>query len=357
MTGRPLVGLLCALFVEARHWINLRWDFDDASYENAWKISFILMVLTAVVIWLDESRYTAVLVLMGWMPPILMPLQFVQGYGKRESVQMTAFSLLARRSRLRNERLGLIHSSLRFNFGNVTFIVTLLSSAVAMESESSLFLPGLVLLCGWILIATGRCRWATLVPVLLVSGALGLAGEQGLERLEKWVRRGGTGFGNQFNPNFQGTSIGRRGRVLQSPEVMWRLTTKPGKAPPGLLRTATFSNFLGLNWQNQSFPFAPLDEKVVGGNNHYFITSGITDDELRDAPDFMLRGSVDEVFPLPLPVSATSIQGLPDAKVERNIMGTVKVMPSACATSRPCLHQVRHSCSTLLRMPRAPRTS
>ena len=87
-----------------------------------------------------------------------MPLQFVQGYGMRDSVQLTTFSLLARRSRLRSERLGLIHKSVAFNFGNVTFVVTLLSSAVAMDGETKLFLPGLLLLCGWMLMATGRCQ-------------------------------------------------------------------------------------------------------------------------------------------------------------------------------------------------------
>jgi len=329
MTGRPLVGLLCALFVEGHHWIKLRWNFNDSSYESAWQLSFVLMILTSVVIWLDESRYTAVLVMMGWLPPILMPLQFVQSYGMRDSVQLTAFSLLARRSRLRSERLGLIHQSVAFNFGNVTFIITLLSAAVAMKVESQLFLPGLVLLCGWMLISTGRCRWRSLAPVLIVAGFLGLAGQHGLERLEKWVRRGGSGHDERFNPNFQSTQIGQSGRVLQSPEVMWRLTTKPGESPPYLLRTSTFSNFLGLSWQNQRFPFAEVDTVFVDTKRHFIIDPNTPADDIPKLPDFRLRGSVDKTFAMPLPGSAVSIEGLGDATVEKNVLGTVQVKPEA----------------------------
>ena len=65
MTGKPLIGLLAALLVEARYWVKLRLDFDDSSYESAWQLTFVLLLLTAVVVWLDESHYTAIMVLMG----------------------------------------------------------------------------------------------------------------------------------------------------------------------------------------------------------------------------------------------------------------------------------------------------
>ncbi len=329
MTDRPLVGLVCALFVEARHWIKLRWDFNDASYESAWQLSFVMMILTAVMIWLDESRYTAVLVLMGWLPPILMPLQFVQGYGLRDSIQLTTFSLLARRSRLRTQRLGLIHKSVAFNFGNVTFVVTLLSSAVSMETETQLFLPGLLVLCGWMLMATGRCRLKALVPLLLVSGALGLAGEHGLNQLEKWLRRGGGGTAEGFNPNFQRTQIGKGGRVLQSSDVIWRLTTKPGEPPPALLKTATYTNFLGVNWQNQQFPFEELETRTIQRRSHYMLDDQIKDETVKRLPNFRMRGSVQSVFAMPIAGSTASLVGPDNAEVEMNLIGMVRVRPDA----------------------------
>lgn len=327
MTGRPLMGLACALLVEGRHWVKLRWDFNDSSYESAWQLSFVLMLLTGLMIWLDESRYTAALVLMGWMPPLLMPLQFVQGYGMRHSVQLAAFSLLARRSRLRSQRLGLMTEPVEFNFGNVTFVVTLLASAVGMDVESELFLPGLIALVGWKLISTGRCRWSSLLPLLVVCAGLGLVGEQAMERLEKWIRRGGHD-GHLFNPNFQSTSIGQRGRVLQSCEILWRLRTGKGVVPPQLLRTSTFSNFLGLSWQNRRTGFEELERLVIDGESHHLIDPESDERTLDRLPVIQLKGSVREVFPMPLPGEVDAIYGLGEARVERDQLGTIKVTPA-----------------------------
>lgn len=327
MTERPLMGLCCALLVEGCHWIKLRWDFNDSSYESAWQLSFVLILLTALMIWLDDGRYTAALVLMGWMPPLLMPLQFVQGYGRRDSVQLAAFSLLARRSRLRSQRLGLLTEPVCFNFGNVTLVVTLLASAVGMSVESVLFLPGLIVLTGWKLISTGRCRWGTLLPLLLVCGALGLAGEEALERLEKWIRRGGH-HGELFNPNFQSTSIGQRGRVLQSSEVLWRLKTAEGQRPPRLLRTSTFSNFLGLSWQNRRTGFEELDRLAFDGQSHHLIEPDVNEHKIRKLPTFRIRGSVKNVFSMPLPGEVSAMHGLGEARVEMDQLGTIKIVPA-----------------------------
>ncbi|MDX1681067.1 MAG: hypothetical protein R3242_10090, partial [Akkermansiaceae bacterium] len=329
MTGRPLVGLLCALFVEAKHWVRVRWDFNDSSYESAWQLSFVLMILTAFMIWLDESRYTAVLVMMGWLPPILMPLQFVQAYGMRDSVQLTAFSLLARRSRKRSERLGLIHNPVRFNFGNVTFIVTLLASAIAMKADSGFFIPGLLILIAWMLMATGRCRWSTLVPMLVLAGIMGFAGQVGLEALERWVRHGGGMPDNQFNPNFQGTQIGRRGRVLQNPEVVWRLTTEPGDAAPELLRTSTFNNYHGQSWQNQRTKLRDLIGVPLDGELYEVVLDEIELQDLRALPEFSLRGTVDRLFPMPVPGNVAALGGLQDAEIKKNQTGTIQIAPSA----------------------------
>lgn len=329
MTERPLIGLLCALFVEGCHWIKLRWEFNESSYESAWQLSFVLMVLTAVMIWLGESRFEAVMMLMGWMPVILIPLQFVQGYGMRDLVQLTAFSLLARRSRLRIQRLGLIHKSVAFNFGNVTFTVTLLSASVAMNGESHFFLPGMLILCGWMLLATGRCRLSSMLPLLVVAGLLGLAGKSGLEQLEKWVRRGGGSAGPRFNPNYHATQLGQRGRVIQSPEILWRLTTESGEPPPRLLRTSTYGNFLGLNWQNQRFLFTPVESRFIEGDRHHLLVTDIGEGALVELPKVWLRGSVDEAFVLPMTASTASVVGCEDAEVQINEVGLVRIKPTA----------------------------
>ena len=327
MTGRPLVGLIAAVFVEARHWVKLRWDFDDSSYESAWQLSFVMMVLAGVVIWLDESRYTAVLVLMAWMPILLLPVQFVQSYGLKDSVDLSAFSLFAKRSRMRNERLGLMIDPVRFSFGNVLLVVTLLAATVGVEKESYLFLPGLIVLCSWVLLATGRCRWTSLLPVMMVAGLLGLAGQKGLEHLERLLRSGGSDRGDQFDPNFHNTLIGSRGRVLLSPEILWRLKVKEGQEPPRLLRTATFRNFLGTTWQNQRHNFQELNSRIIGDVTYHPLHESLAETDFSALPSYALRGSVEEPFALPIPSDAAGLSGLNGVKVELNPLGTVQVTP------------------------------
>ena len=56
---------------------------------------------------------------MTWLPALLLPLQFVQAYGMKDSMDLTTFSMFAKRSRMRNLRLGLITNPIRMNFGNI----------------------------------------------------------------------------------------------------------------------------------------------------------------------------------------------------------------------------------------------
>ncbi|HEX5789518.1 MAG TPA: transglutaminase-like domain-containing protein, partial [Luteolibacter sp.] len=328
MTGRPVVGLVCALLVEAKSWMRLRWDFSEEAYERSWQLTVAMIIVGGLFIWLDESRYTAVLVLLGWMPPLLLPMQFAQSYGMQPSIPMTAMSLIARRSRERNRRLGLITSPVCFNFGNVTFVVTLISAAVGLEGESHFFLPGVVILCGWRLWTMKRCRLSSLIPVLIVTGLMGIAGERGLQVLEQWVRAGGTEEKVGFNPNFHNTLIGKQGMVIQSPEIMWRLRVPPGRQAPPRLRTATYNNFLALSWQNQRRDFKNVKPTVIGQETFHVLDarSSVADDTR--LPEFLIRGTVDDTFPLPVPADPVRLSGLKTSRVEANPLGSVRVEPA-----------------------------
>lgn len=327
MCGRPLIGLVAALLVEARHWVRLRWDFDDSSYESAWQLSLVLLVLTGVVIWLNESRHMAVLSLMTWMPVMVLPLQFVQSYGMKQWMDLGAFSMFAKRSRVRNQRLGLMVNPVRVNFGNVLLVVTLLAATVGADKQSPVFLPGLVLLSGWALLATRMCRWQLLLPVMLVTGLLALAGGMGLAKLEHWLRWNRAGDNNQYNSNFHTTLIGERGRVDLSPEVIWRMKVHGAAPPPQLLRTAVFSNYMAVSWQNQRSRSLELDPVLIDEESYYLLRDDLDTTVLAELPWYTLRGSVRNIYPLPLDSSAMALRGFKADRVEKSAMGVLKVTP------------------------------
>jgi hypothetical protein len=333
MTGRPLLALIMALAVEGSHWTRVRWDFDDTACGRAWRICVVAILIAAVLIWLDGNRYNAMPVLLSWMPLLLMPMQFIQSYGMRAGVPVSEFSFLAKRRRERNQRFGLEAESGEFNFGNVLFTTSIVAASVGSEAYTWLFLPGIVILSGWMLMSAGRARPWLLAPVLLVAGLLAFGGRVALERAEEWLGRATGERGTRgFDPNFSHTLIGRPGTVRQSPEIIWRLwTDAPGDIPPRLLRTASFNTFLGTNWQNQRvtvLDFQDLDTRLIDDVPYYTLGENAYDGTGPPLPSYRLRGSADAETPLPLPGDAAALRDFALDGVECNSFGTVRVYPS-----------------------------
>lgn len=325
-----MIGLILAIVVEARHWTRIRWDFDDDACARAWQLTFIGIALAAALIWLDGSRYTALPGLLSWLPPLLLPMQFVQAYGMRDSLPLGIFSFLARHRRERNHRLGLTEEITEFNFGNVLFAVTMVSASVGSKAESWAFLPGLVLLTGWILLASTRGRALALIPVCIVAGFMALLGQLGLERAEEWIGRAAGAYRNRFDANFVSTMIGTRGTVQLSPDIVWRLQPRDKTPPPRLLRTATFNTFLGTNWQNQrvaSSDFKDLDTRTIGEKACFLLQDVDRAENIPSLPWYSLRGGAAEETPLPLPGDAAGVSDFELDGIQCNSFGTVRVFP------------------------------
>lgn len=330
MTDRPMIGLLVALVVEARHWTRIRWDFDDAAYLRAWQFSTISTAMVAVLIWLDGDHRMALLNLLSWLALLLFPLQFTQTYGMRDSMPLETFSFLAKRRRLRNERLGLIGDSVHFNYGNIYFVATLISASTGSNAGSWIFLPGIVLLIGWMLLAAGRSHIRSLAPVLIVAGGLALAGQIGLKKLASWIGRGGGSGAEQFNPNYNYTQIGTKGTIQQSSDIVWRIRPAAGSPTPLLLRTASFNFYFGSTWQNQrisSTSFSDLPFTLIGEDSYHLLREGTTVDSLAKLAAFNLRGTVSDKSPLPLPSDTVGLRNFEADAIESNSLATVRIRP------------------------------
>ena len=80
VTGHPVVGLVCALLVEARFWTRLRWDFGEEAYVRAWYLSLALGSLTLLWAWLQGSGQVLLFEALVWMPVYLLPVLLAQHY-------------------------------------------------------------------------------------------------------------------------------------------------------------------------------------------------------------------------------------------------------------------------------------
>jgi len=325
-----MLGLVLALVVEGRHWTRIRWDFDDDACGKAWHFTSIGIVLAAVLIWLDGNRYTALPNLLSWLPALMIPMQFIQSYGMRESMPMSAFSFLARRRRERCRRFGLIEETSSFNFGNAMFAMTMVGATVGSKSSSGLFLPELLILGGWMLMSKGRGRPLLLLPVLALAGLMALSGRHALEKAEEWLGSAASQMRGNFDPNFVSTLIGTAGTIQQSEDIAWRLKPAEKTPPPRLLRTASFNNFLGANWRNQRLDnsdFTDLDTRLIGGEAYYLLGENGETQDPANMPYFTLRGSAAAETPLPLPGDSAMLRDFALDGVERNSFGTVRVFP------------------------------
>jgi hypothetical protein len=346
MTGHGLAGLGLALLVEGCHWTRLRWDFDELASIRAWRISVLVTAVTIIWFWFEGNPYMAVPRALGWLPALLLPLQFVQAYGLRETMWLRTFTFFSQHQRELNLRYGTALSEVQFNFGYVYLIAVMLGSTpLGGMPESALFLPGLVVLTGWALLASGRCRWSQVVLLMGVVWAIGLGGQYGLDQAYRWYNFGMfRDFQPHLAPDYCRTAIGRLGEIKQSPGIVWRVRPLAGSVAPTHLRTISYNRYSAGGWIN--FPpkekdgvqvqgadedFTPIPS-VEGGEGKDFrpLRAKGGKELLRPAlPRFALRGSASNRSPLPLPGNAAGLLNFDVESIEYNSLGTVHIFPKA----------------------------
>jgi protein-glutamine gamma-glutamyltransferase len=337
MTGRPALGLLIALAVEASHWTRLRWEFDEEAAARGWQISMIGVLLATVLLWL-ENRITAVPQLLTWLPALLLPMQFVQSYGTRDALPLRTFSFFARQRRERARKLGMEQLNPRLNFGNFYFCVCLVAATLGKSANGWLFFAGLVALSAWMLARYTRGSRIAFAAALLMAVLFSIAGQVGIRAAIDRLKQMPGGGDSSFDPNFARTRIGDLTEIKLSPDIMWRIRVEQGGMPPRLLRTAGYNAYGGGIWRKTvpSMPglsgpdFQDLTTlELTLGEPYYLVRPGADREAIRpELPRFTLRGAAENNAPLPLPGTAASLTGFELDGIERNSLGTVRLTPA-----------------------------
>ena len=341
MSGNATMGLVSALLLEGANWIRFRWDFDHLAASRAWRISMLLTVIAGTLIWLDGDRYTALPKLMVWLPMLLLPLQFVQSYGLRNDMALNSLSFFSELHRQRNRRLGLGDALIHFNFGNPYFVVAMVAASLGRHAETWIFLPGLMVLGGWLVFSRVKARPFALAMILLTAGMIGFGGQIGMKKIQDWsTNRPSDGgyIGTDLTVNK--TSIGSLGKIKQSPEMLWRIKIMEGGRVPRLLRLATYNRYKHVSWDNElpeSFDeemeendaFTILATRELKPDEpFYMLREEMTgQDLLKPLPAFRLRGAIRPEDPIPLPGETATLQHFELDAIESNPLGTVRVFP------------------------------
>ena len=338
MTQRPLLGILLGLIVESAHWFRIRWDFNEAALSRAWHLSAICIGVTAAMIWLEGNRYTTVPSLLSWLPVLLLPIQFIQSFGLKNSIPLNTFSFFAGHRRKRNLRLGLKESVVHFNFGNAYLVIAILASPLGAGAREYYFLPGILILVGWALLSIRIRHRLPLVFALSLAGLFAIAGQQSLTYLSKRMvgRYSGGPEKASLDPNVSRTKIGSLEEIKQTNSILWRLQIPEEDPFPKLLRISAYNRYSDGVWKNHVNPqisksndFRDLDAlEITKGDAFYLVRPNANKEAIRDSlPRFNLRGAASNKTLLPLPGSTASIRDFELDGIERNTLGTVRIFP------------------------------
>lgn len=342
MTGSPLLALIAAILIEAANWIRLRWDFTQNATSRAWRLSIALTLITSTLILIDTDRHRALPSIVAWLPILFIPLQFVQSYGLHPNMALHHFSFFTRPTPTPPPDLqpDLDDSPIRFNFGNLYFILLIISASLGSHANQKTFLPLLTLLTGWLIFSRVGVRPLALLTILLLAGSLGLGGQISLKKLYKWATdRHLQGGYATANPTESKTNIGSLGQIKQSSDMLWRLKITPGSPPPALLRLSSYNDFRTIIWRNKYPPeinetladtegaFQSLTSLESETGQPTYLLPDQTPPSQQGKTSYSIRGSARTKDTFPLPGSFTSIRHIELEDIEINPLGTVRIFP------------------------------
>ncbi|MCP5424773.1 MAG: transglutaminase domain-containing protein [Gammaproteobacteria bacterium] len=310
------VGLAVVLELPFR--LAWRWRLRDKDINYI--VDFCTVVLAAWVVYaiaIQTSAHAVIVVLQG-LPVIVFPLIALQRYGDRDGLPLSALSL-------RHRRWGRSQRTVEVGY---PYLVACLVAASPGERGATVFFLLIVVLWFWALWPRRNRRYAAgmwLGLAFLVSaGAFALNGsilalqayleQQVPEWLLDW-------FDVDRDPYRRSTALGSIGRLKLSDAIIMRVAMGDAAPVVHLLRTGSYNLFGGNVWYARSREFAPvsLDEKANWA--------------LRPVPGGATRGRVEIVQDfkqgtgmLPLPLGAYRVVDLPAATMQRNALGSVKVM-------------------------------
>lgn len=340
ISGRPLIGLIAAVAVEAAHWTTVRWDFGESAFLRAWQTSILLLLLAIGLVWLDASAISALPKTMTWLPVLMLPLQFVQSYGMRRSMSLSSISLFLRKRKKHAARHGLPFRDVRFCFDHVFFGGTVIAAALGEHARSPIFFPAVVLLTGWLMLPR---LVKTLGSVPLAGGlvlVLATVGGFGGEKVLDWAYQrfvfglDGTGHYRDYSRQTR-TMIGKLEEIKQSPGIQWRLIPRQGELPR-LLRVAAYNSYRNTSWwaeQPKRTDGQDVEDfetvESFGIDPEYWVTAreATPEDATHAAlPRFTLRGGTPRKDLFPIPGNAASMV-LPTYDLDINAFGSLRLDP------------------------------
>ena len=179
-SGHLLAAVVMATMLEGSRLIPTRWEFSDKDFDRLWNLCTVLFLAAALYAFTSnqgpgafrdllrapsslagqksaiDQTLRATLVFTQWLPMVFFLFLAAQAYSRRDTVDLSTFSLLLR---WRRARAGTSKPTPRPLNISYPYLALCLASACIGGPENAWFYPGLCVLLGWALwtITALRC--------------------------------------------------------------------------------------------------------------------------------------------------------------------------------------------------------
>lgn len=336
VTEHPLVGLLCALLIEARSWIDLRWNFGERGFVRAWSLSVMLGFLTLAGFWLQGESFFRLFNLLVWIPVFLLPVMLAQQYSLAQRMPLNTFSFIARRKMEMDRREGRPVHPIEIHFGYIYFCLVLVSAALSDSARLAFFIGLLLLAVLALFFVSPTARrnpvaWS-LALLFVVTGST--IASLGLWTLYRTLSGLELGSGTQTPTERIRTGIGKVGELKLTYKIFWRVQGRDADGPR-LFRQAVYNRYNEGFWTHKpmrgrrpredyddmvSLPSATTGEQFAFERDEFEV-------DLGQRKHLTLRGAVQTLSALPLPDDLQRLDRVLALQggLEYNSIGTVRL--------------------------------
>ena len=363
-SGFFIVGAVLGVILESARFVQARWELDDADFNRIWSFCVLLNVALAGYVFTTNDAgggfngmvhgNTAVNVansgaatatrFLRWLPMTTFAFMVAQIFNARQSVPLTAVSLVLRWRRRRGDR------ALAGHYVNISFpyfIVCLFSAGIHTNNGSQLFFWGECALVTWALWSLRSHRFGIYVwlgALMMVIG-LGFLGEFGINQAQRGIQNFNAQwmakfFSQRTDPLQSMTSMGRIGKLKLSSKIMMWLEPRSIGHAPEYLREASYRNYSPRNQTWYAGGTLNDFESVLAerDNTSWVLVAGKTNNASVNITCY-LKGHSKDGDPegvLPVPSGCSRLEHLPSEisviALQKNRMGTVLAIGSGLMT-------------------------
>ncbi len=346
MHDQAVAGLIAAVLIEGRYWVNLRWDFTTKAFARSWQLSVFILILSALaLLQKDDLKAIDFLNLLSWLPFMMLPLVLAQQYVREGGVPMVTFSFIARRKAAIDRKAGRQVETNSIHLGYPFLFLVMIAAGMGagslrgVETIDFRYPVGVVILLGWAIFTLDgwpirQQAWiiAYLISILMTLGMLG-----GVLKVYDHFVKGYTSSGGRVTSTQQTqTSLGRIRELQLSHKIEWRYFH--GKGPtPKLLKLGSYNEPLGDIWQART-RILELAEQIPDGRKftgdfEVLLSDGgdsflFVDGERERGYNLegTLRGLIEDEGLIPHFGRTNRFEGVPSEVVAVNSMGSVKMV-------------------------------